>query len=67
MKPETRPLGRVNPRAGFNNYEYEGPNWKLYKMEELHITIMKYEVLAHAKSHSASLTIYLDSKHGELE
>jgi hypothetical protein len=20
MKPETRPLGRVNPRAGFNNY-----------------------------------------------
>jgi len=20
MKPGTRPLGRVNPRAGFNNY-----------------------------------------------
>lgn len=28
----------------------EGPNWKLYKMEELHVTILKYEVLAHAKS-----------------
>jgi len=23
MKPGTRPLGRVNPRAGFNNYARE--------------------------------------------
>ena len=23
MKPGTRPLGRVNPRAGFNNYGQE--------------------------------------------
>jgi hypothetical protein len=32
MKPETRPLDRVNPRAGFDNYAQE--SWVLTGTQE---------------------------------
>jgi len=42
MKPETRPLGRVNPRTGFNNYDI----WNSIQGERMLCELPSDEIIA---------------------